>query len=68
MYRLWNYLFGWDYIVWSNSVDNGIARVHVDYNGVICYWRYKGISVKDKIINKNNYIWLTCEPDKYLKD
>lgn len=34
MYKLLNKLFGWDYIQWKNTVDSGIARIHVDGNGI----------------------------------
>ena len=34
MYKIWNYLFEWDYIAWVNSAGAGIARVHTDGNGI----------------------------------
>lgn len=69
MYKLLNFLFGWDYVYWSNMVDEGIARVHVAGDGTVYYYRYKSITIIDKITNKNQVIWLTCTEDKYkLKD
>lgn len=30
MYRLLNWMFGWDYILWRNSCDGGISRIRQD--------------------------------------
>ena len=65
MWRIFNYLFGWDYIVWHNSADDGIARIHVDKNGNVFYWRYKLTKVADPIKKASHFLWLTCEPSKY---
>jgi hypothetical protein len=48
-YKLFNKLFGWDYISWNNFVHQGIARVHVDGLGKPYYWRYKNIGLADRI-------------------
>lgn len=68
MYRLLNFLFGWDYIYWKNSVDQGIARVHIAGDGTVYYHRYKIVNFKviDKIKSKDQVMWLTCKGDKYL--
>lgn len=66
MWKLYNKLFGWDYIGWSNAADVGIARVFIDGNGRVCYFRYKGINVIDTISYPMQVIWLTCSPSKYL--
>ena len=66
MYKLLNLLFGWDYITWKNIVSQGIARVHVDKNGNVFYWRYKNINVADPILKASDHLWLTCSPEKYL--
>ncbi len=68
MYKLLNKLFGWDYIQWRNSAAEGIARVHKDGNDVSWYWRYKNINVADTIKSKDQVIWLTCSPGKYLSN
>ena len=65
MYRLYNYLFGWDYITWTNSADEGISRVRSDKNGNVYYWRYSVTSVADPVVSAKNHLWLTCEPSKY---
>jgi hypothetical protein len=31
MYKLWHYLFGWDYIYWENIADCAIARIHTTH-------------------------------------
>lgn len=67
-YKLLNLLFGWDYIQWQNSADEGIARIHIDGNKRIFYWRYKMTNVIDEIKTPSQVFWLTCSPDKYLKD
>jgi len=65
MWKLLNYLFGWDYITWKNSADQGIARVHVDKNRNVFYWRYKGSKLPDPIASATKHLWLTCSPEKY---
>lgn len=59
-------LFGYDYIAWRNSADQGIARVHKDGNGRVWYWRYRVTGVWDVIHEADQVIWLTCAPSKYL--
>lgn len=66
IYHVLNYLFGWDYIQWMNSCDQGVARVHRDGAGVVWYWRYKGIRLADRIRSAEQVLWLTCSPSKYL--
>lgn len=68
LYNLLNRVFGWDYIWWKNSVAYGIARVHVDALGNPYYWRYKGTKCLDKINSSNQVVWLTCNPNKYIKN
>jgi hypothetical protein len=74
MWRLWNILFGWDYVYWRNSCDHGVARLHTTPNGKVWFYRYKITNVIDSVdeyvINKNiyirsNIIFLTCHPSKY---
>ena len=66
IYKLLNKLFGWDYIQWSNSAAQGVARVHVDGMRRVWYWRYKGTKVVDIIEDPAKVIWLTCSPNKYF--
>lgn len=66
MYRLMNFLFGWDYIAWKNSADSGVARVFNDASGRTFYWRYRNTSVLDQIKTAEQVAWLTCSPSKYL--
>lgn len=65
MYKIKNYLFGWDYVQWQNCADSGIARVIKLPNGKVCYWRYKSISIMDEIKNAEQVNWLTCQPSKF---
>lgn len=65
-YKILNKLFGWDYIQWRNSADCGIARVLVDGDGCVYYWRYKSSKLADIIPNKSAVLWLTCSPSKYF--
>ena len=72
MWKLKNKLFGWDYVLWKNSADSGIARVIVFKDGTIGYWRYRiltnGTNVFDEINNPKEVHWLTCHPSKYFKE
>jgi hypothetical protein len=66
-YKILNYLFGWDYILWSNSADQGISRVITLHDGTLGYWRYKYTTCFDEIIRPRDVRWLTCDPEKYIK-
>lgn len=68
IWRLFHWLFGWDYVAWSNCVDVGISRVWVDGMGRLCYWRYLLCDFVDVIVEPNDVIWLTCPPEKYIKE
>ena len=50
MYKIYKYLFGWDYIHWKNSADYGIARVFKTKTEVI-----KVIALKHGISYSNAY-------------
>lgn len=65
MYRFYNWLFGWDYIHWTNSAHSGIARLRSDAQGNPFYFMY-GMSKYLKPITKpEQVVWLTCLPSKY---
>ena len=66
IYKLLNKLFGWNYIYWRNSADQGVARVFVSRDGKVYYWRYKTTKVMDIITDPKDVVWLTCHPDKYF--
>lgn len=68
LYKTLNKIFGYDYIAWANSADQGIARVHLDALGNPYYWRYKITKLPDKITDAGQVMWLTCLPSKYLKE
>jgi hypothetical protein len=67
MWKLWNKLFGFDYILWRNTADTGIARVYGAADGRCWYVRYAITGVIDEVLKKEQVIWLTCKPEKYLK-
>lgn len=59
MFRLYNKLFGWDYIQWSNFADSGISRIRVDAEGIPYYFRYSGVDIIDRL-GTNREVGLTC--------
>lgn len=65
MYKLYHWLFGWDYIQWRNSAAQGVARVYKSHCGRIYYWRYKITDLADDIKTRDQVLWLTCSPEKY---
>jgi hypothetical protein len=69
MWYLLNKVFGWDYVHWKNFADQGIAKIHLDGEGNPYYFRYKMTKVIDGLLDEPyiKIIWLTCKPDKYLK-
>lgn len=66
MWKLWHWLFGWDYVQWSNCADQGVARVHRAYDGRVYYWRYRVPKVADVVAKPEQVLWLTCPPSKYM--
>ncbi len=66
MYRILNFLFGWDYIYWTNSADQGISKVFKAKDNKICYYRYRITGLIDQIFEPKQVIWLTCNSDKYF--
>lgn len=67
MWRLWNKLFGWDYIAWRfkySGQSGGISRVIVDKNETPHIHYYGG--VYKKFSDVTDIVWLTCKPEKYL--
>ena len=67
MWKILHVVFGFDYVYWDNSVDNGIARVYI-YDGNVCYWRYRITHVLDKITKPSQVMWLTCSSSKYFPE
>lgn len=65
IYKLLHWIFGWDYIYWSNFAAQGIARVHTT-GGKVWYWRYKNTKVLDVIRTRDQVVWLTCPAEAYL--
>lgn len=68
MWKLKNKLFGWDYILWENSVTRGIAKIIILKDGTVGYWRDRNINVFAKIHDPKEVRWLTCYSSKYFKD
>jgi hypothetical protein len=67
-YKLLNWVFGWDYIYWSNSAAQGVARVYRDAEGSVYYWRYKITQLADPIEKPSDVMWLTCPSSKYFTE
>lgn len=67
MWKLYHKLFGWDYIHWHNTVDQGVRRVYKDGLNRVYYVRYFITGVFDIVKDPKDVIWLTCSPDKYFK-
>lgn len=66
-YKIKHYLFGWDYVYWHNSADQGIARVFQAMDGSVVYYRYRASQLLDTVTKPSQVVWLTCHPDKYFK-
>lgn len=67
MYKILNYLFGWDYVAWQNTCAHGIARVQVNGDGEPFIFYYKITNAWKSLKNPGhfNINWLTCSPKKY---
>ena len=68
IYKIFHFLFGYDYIYWHNTCDNNIARVHKNDDGTIWYFRYKTTKVIDIIRKPDGVLWLTCSSKKYFNE
>ena len=68
MYRIFNFLFGWDYIYWSNTADQGIARIYSAQDYKVFYFRCKITRLIDLVSDPKEVEWLTCNSSKYFKD
>ncbi len=68
IYRILHDLFGWDYIHWKNSADQGVSRVRKLPDGSVGYWRYLGFKIFDVIEQSSQVLWLTCHPSKYFPE
>ena len=66
MWKFWNKLFGWDYIFWNNTADQGIARVYKDGNNNPYYFQYRVLNLIEPIRKESDVIWLTCKSNKYI--
>lgn len=68
MWRLWNKLFGWDYIAWQNTCDGRIAKVRRGDD--IYFIQYESTGVVISLTNPPDHYkitWLTCLKSKYIK-
>lgn len=68
MWRLWNKLFGWDYVYWSHRGHCIISRVKFSGNGKPYFKAYRCGFLH--LIDEDSYnelIWLTCKPEKYFE-
>lgn len=67
MWRIFNLLFGWDYILWQNSCDSGISRLRRDHDDRVWWYRYKTTKCVDTLDqnHQNIKLWLTCSPEKW---
>ena len=73
MYKLWNYLFGWDYILWKNCLYSGVSRLRILPNGDVYFLTYGNIELLNNITTgKGNgeviTEWLTCDKSKYISE
>jgi hypothetical protein len=69
VYKLLNWLFGWDYVHWNGLFSSGISRVFLAKDGKVVYWKF-GFPINNlEIIGEpSDVVWLTCKPDKYFKE
>lgn len=73
MYRILNYLFGWDYVTWEDCLYKGVSRVRVLPNGKPYFLKYGSNSNFEYITKENNgstviHAWMTCDPSKYISE
>jgi len=65
IYKLKNRIFGWDYIYWENTADQGVARVFTSKDGRVVYWQYPTVTILKEITFRDSVVWLTCKPEKF---
>ena len=68
MYKILNWLFGWDYVFWKNVWTWGISRVNTSKAGMLWYWTDDLLDKEaTELFDPTEVIWLTCHPSKYFK-
>ena len=70
-YKILNYLFGWDYILWQDCLYKGVSKIRQLPNGDYYFLKYGSINCFTRIPKENKetnkvIAWLTCNKDKYL--
>lgn len=65
MWRLWHFLFGWDYIASRCLFHTNIVRVfRVPDGTIVCD---SGNHLR-KLGDPSNVVWLTCKQEKYFPE
>lgn len=64
MWRIFHFLFGWDYIQWRMGCHHGISRVRVNPEGIQFVWA-NGTAYELKYLT--DVFWITCKSEKYIK-
>lgn len=68
LYKILNFIFGYDYIYWKDSASQGIARVRVLEDGTVYYWYSVVLRFFEEIETPDQVKWLTCSSNKYFKE
>lgn len=63
MWRLWNKLFGWDYISYGTGYK--ARRIQLDKNNKPYT---SGAGIYAEVLIPKNWIWLTCPASKYFPE
>ena len=64
-WKLFNIVFGWDYIRWQNSCSSGVARLRISKCCRLHYYEYP-FEYPEFLTDPSAVIWLTCHPSKYF--
>lgn len=64
MYKLFNKIFGWDYVIKITVFSTYIVRIRKAKCGKVYYKHWFDYG---EVLHAENYIWITCEPEKYIK-
>jgi len=74
LYKILNWIFGWDYVAWKNENDSrmrGIVRIFIDGTGKCRYDKNIYMNFEANFVeikNADEVVWLTCKPEKYLNN
>lgn len=72
MWKLKHWLFGWDYILIRFGTGHYRRKIVKTFDGIyyinMDMLHYEPIKLTAETCKERDVMWLTCNPDKYIKE